>query len=103
MAESTVKEIEEREAKWGEKMISLDVRFWTDGIAETENMIVPKHALAAGVVKLNRNDAHGIKTTSNPIPFNTPLQLLEAVEELFIREGITLHLSSTMRRYFSDE
>ena len=103
MHESQVKEIEEREAKHGEKMISLDVRFWTDGIAETADMIVPKHAVAAGVVKLNRNDSHGIKTTANPVIFNTPMQLLEAIEELLIQEGITLHLSSTMRRYISKE
>ena len=103
MNESQVKEIVEREAKHGEKMISLDVRFWTDGIAEKEGMIVPKHAIAAGVVKLNRNDSHGIKTTANPVIFNTPMQLLEAIEELLIREGITLHLSSTMHRYVSKE
>ena len=103
MNESQVKELEEQEAKHGEKMISLDVRFWTDGIAETQGMIVPKHAVAAGVVKLNRNDSHGIKTTPDPVIFNTPMQLLEAIEELLIREGITLHLSSTMRRYVSTE
>ena len=103
MNESQVKELEDREAKHGEKMISLDVRFWTDGIAETQGRIVPKHAVAAGVIKLNRNDSHGIKTTPDPVIFNTPMQLLEAIEELLIREGITLHLSSTMRRYVSTE
>ena len=103
MNESQVTEIEERKAKHGEKMISLDVRFWTDGIADTQGMIVPKHAVAAGVVKLNRNDSHGIKTTPNPVVFNTPMQLLTAIEKLLIREGVTLHLSSTMRRYVSKE
>ena len=103
MNESEVKEIEEREAKHGEKMISIDVRFWTDGIAKEKGMIVPKHAVAAGVVKLNRNDLHGIKTTADPVLFNTPMQLLTAIEELLIREGITLHLSSTMRRYVLKE
>ena len=75
MNESEVKEIEEREAKHGEEMISIDVRFWTDGIAEKDGMIVPKHVVAAGIVKLNRNDSHGIKTTADPVIFNTPIQL----------------------------
>ena len=32
MNELQVKEIVEREAKHGEKMISLDVRFWTESL-----------------------------------------------------------------------
>ena len=103
MIDAEHSETEEREAKFGEKMISLDVRFWTDGIAEEKGMIVPKHAAAAGVVKLNRNDSHGIKTTADPIIFNSPMQLLDAIEKLLIREGITLHLSSQTRKYVSTE
>ena len=103
MDESQVKEIEEREAKRGEKTISLNVRLWTDGIAEKDGMIVPKHAVAAGEVQIRKNESHSIKPTGKPVIFNTPMQLLKAIEELLIRERITLHLSSTMRGYVSKE
>ena len=61
-----------------------------------------QNAWATGTVRLNKNDSHGIKT-SDPVMFNSPMQLLGIIEELFVREGITLHLSSRLRRYFSKE
>ena len=90
---------EEREAKHGEKMISVDVRFWTDDIADGENMVIPKTGWTHGVVKINRNDSHGIKQSGNPIPFNSLMELPAKIEELLIREGITLRRNSNMRRY----
>ena len=65
-----------------------------------------QNAWATGTVRLNKNDSHGIKT-SDPVMFNSPTQLLgiieSIIEKLFVREGITLHLSSKLRRYFSKE
>jgi hypothetical protein len=40
----------EREAKYGQKMISVNIRFWTDELASEEGKIVPKNAWVHGVV-----------------------------------------------------
>jgi hypothetical protein len=40
---------------------------WTDGIAESKGRIQPKHCWDAGVIKIQRNDTHGI-THGNPMP-----------------------------------
>jgi hypothetical protein len=39
-----VESIQDREAKYSERMIEVKVRFWTDGIAEGKGIIRPKHA-----------------------------------------------------------
>ena len=91
-------ELPEREAKHGEKMISLDVRFWTDGITEDKDKILPKNAWVHGTVRLNKNDSHGIQS-GRTIPFNSLLELPAKIEDLLIEEGITLHLNRKMRRY----
>lgn len=88
----------EREAKHGEKMISLDVKFWTDGIAEDSDKIVAKHEWIHGIVRLNSNTSHGIKS-GKPIPFNSLCELPAKIEDLLIEEEVTLHLNRKMRRY----
>ena len=95
--------MDENLAVHGNKMISINVSFWTDGIAIEEDRIVPKHAWTGGVVKTVRNDSHGIKTSADPIPFNTLMELPSAIEKLLIREGIMLHLNSKMRKYISQD
>ncbi|HEX8200309.1 MAG TPA: hypothetical protein VF590_07465 [Isosphaeraceae bacterium] len=89
---------EARVARHGEKMISLDVRFWTNDIAREPGTVIPKHAWASGTVGLNRNESHGIGP-SEPIPFNTLMELPMAIETLLIREGISLHRNPRMRLY----
>ena len=91
--------LEERAAKHGEKMISVDVSFWTDGIAEDSDSIVPKHAWTGGFVKIRRKNAHGIKTSENPIPFNSLMELPAKIERLLVQEGIVLHTTPKMRKY----
>jgi len=59
-----------REARHGQKMIEVKVRFWTDGIAAEKGKILPKHACTGGVVRLKGNPAHGIVDQS-PIVFNS--------------------------------
>ena len=93
--------MDENIAVHGNKMISISVSFWTDGIATEEDRIVPKHAWTSGVVKAVRNDSHGIRTSADPIPFNTLMELPSAIEKLLIREGIVLHLNPKMRKYIS--
>jgi hypothetical protein len=60
-----------REAKHGEKMIEIRVRFWTDQIAP-KGSVIPKHAWTSGIVRMAKNKAHGI-TPKHPKPFNSRL------------------------------
>ena len=69
---------ESREARLGEKMIELRIRFWTDELAE-EGRIQPKHAWTSGVVRMARNESHDINP-NNPRPFNSMMDGLHALE-----------------------
>lgn len=89
----------EVEAKHGEKMVEVKLRFWTDGIAQESGKVIPKHAWASGVVRIERNEAHGI-IPGTPKPFNSLLDIGAVVEELLIEQGIVLHPSRKMTRYF---
>lgn len=93
-------EIESREAKQGEKMIEVKLRFWTNEIASESGKIVPKHAWASGVVRIERNRSHGI-VPSNPRPFNSLLDVGAVIEKVLIDHGIILHPDRRMRKYFS--
>jgi len=90
--------IESREAKFGERMIEVKVRFWTDGIAEGEGQIVPKHAWTSGVVRMGRNKSHNIKT-KNPRPFNSLMDLPRIVEMVLIDHGVKLHRIGKTAKY----
>ena len=94
MAES----IESREAKLGERMIEVRVRFWTDEIAEGEGKIVPKHAWTSGVVRMGRNESHDIRP-KNPRPFNSLMDLPRIIEMVLIEHGITLHRIGKTAKY----
>lgn len=86
-------------ANWGERMIELKVHFWTDNIAGGAGKIVPKHAWASGVVRLQKNKRHVIPPQKSII-FNSLLQLPVAIEKAIIRSGVTIHLSRGMKKYF---
>ncbi len=94
MAES----IQSREAKSGERMIEVRVRFWTDEIAEGEGRIIPKHAWTSGVVRMQRNESHGI-VPKNPRPFNSLMGLSQVIEKVLIEHGIALHRIGKMVKY----
>jgi len=90
--------IESREAKSGERMIEVRVRFWTDGIAEGEGQIVPKHAWTSGVVRMERNESHGI-SPKNPRPFNSLMDLPRIMEMVLIDHGIKLQRIGKTAKY----
>lgn len=94
MAES----IESREAKYGERMLEVKVRFWTDGIVKGEGQIMPKHAWTSGVVRMQHNKSHGI-SPEYPIPFNSLMELPQVIERVLIQHRIKLHRSSKMAKY----
>ena len=89
---------EARKAPRGERTIRLTVAFWTNNIAEGEGNIVPKHAWSYGKISLNAKTAHGIKA-SEPIAFESLMELPAKLEQLLIREGITLHVGRNMGKY----
>jgi hypothetical protein len=89
---------EAREAEHGSRMIEIRVRLWTDNIAKGKGMVMPKHAWDAGVVRIERNEPHGISPGA-PIPFNGMADLPSKIEKLLLAQGIKLHLSPKQRRY----
>lgn len=87
-----------KEAKYGEKMVEVKIRFWTDSIAGTKDKVIPKHAWTSGVVRVERNDAHGI-SPSRGVPFNSLLDVGAAIEKVLLAHGIKLHPSRKMQKY----
>jgi len=90
--------IESREAKLGEKMIEIRVRFWTDELTEEAKQIRPKHAWTSGVVRMARNESHSIRP-ENPRPFNSLMDLPRIIEMVLIEHGIKLHRLGKMAKY----
>ncbi len=79
------------------RLIEIKVRFWTN-VHGAGKKISPKHAFSAGVVQMSRNDLHGVEPTE-PLPFNSLLELSGKIEKLLVRHGITVHPCKIMSRY----
>jgi hypothetical protein len=95
-------ELEAKEAAWGNRMIEIRVRFWTDSIADGKGKIIPKHAWDSGVVRIDRNTSHGI-VPGNPIPFNGLSEIPSKIEKVLIDHGIRLHLGRRARKYLMQD
>lgn len=91
-----------REATYGEKMIEVKIRFWTDNIASEAGRIVPKHAWASGVVRMESNRSHGIYP-KKPIPFNSLLDIGAKIEQVLLDHGVVLHRSTRMKKYLAGD
>jgi hypothetical protein len=90
--------IEQREAQQGERMIELRIRFWTNDLAEGAGIIRPKHAWSSGMVRVERNKSHNI-VPGKTLPFHSLMDLPTVVEKVLIAQGITLHASPKMEKY----
>jgi len=99
---SLKQDIEAQEAKHGQKMIEVKIRFWTNDIAEGKNKIIPKNAWSSGVVRIGPNKAHGI-TAGRPKPFDSLMDVSSIIEKVLIENNIILHHSKKMKKYFSEE
>jgi len=95
-------DVASKEAKQGEKMIEVKLRFWTNDIAPETGKVIPKNAWAAGVVRIERNNSHGIEPTT-PLPFHSLLDVGAVIEKVLIEHGVVLHPGRKMRKYFSAE
>lgn len=93
-------DIAAKEAKHGQKMIEVKVRFWTDDMAAEKGKVIPKNAWTSGVVRVERNEAHGIKPSA-PVPFNSLLDLGSSIEKVLIDQGVVLHPSRKMKKYIA--
>lgn len=89
-------------AKHRERMIEVKVRFWTNDIAEGRGYIRPKHAWASGVVRMERNESHGI-IPKKPIIFHSLMDIPAKIEKALIDHGIVLHGSDKMDKYFPQD
>ena len=100
----TIKKIDvvSKEAKHGEKMIEVKIRFWTDDISDEKGKVIAKHAWSSGVVRIERNKSHVI-TPSKPLPFHSLLDVGATVEKVLIEHGIILHPSQKMKKYVRDK
>ena len=78
------------EARRGEKMIEVRVRFWTNNIAETKGRIVPKNCWDGGMVYTPKNDSHGIKSSGKK-PFHSLDEVQNAIEQALTDVGIKVH------------
>jgi len=90
------------EAKQGEKMIEIKLRFWTNDISKEHGKVIPKHAWSSGVVRIERNNSHSI-VAQNPKPFHSLLDVGSVIESVLIEHGVVLHPSRKMRKYLSVE
>lgn len=100
MDQSSKGDIATKDAKYGEKMIEIKVRFWTNNIADSER-ILPKPAWSGGVVRIAGNKSHSI-VPGHPKPFNSLLDLGSAIERVLIEHGIVLLPSDRMTKYMAD-
>jgi hypothetical protein len=80
-------------------MIELRIKFWTNGIAETQGRIRQRHSRDSGVVEMRRNRLHGINP-ERPKPFHSLMDLPVVIEKVLIAHGIQLHHDSRSRRYY---
>ena len=85
----------------GEKMIEVKIRFWTNDIAAQNGHVISKHAWSSGVVRMERNDSHGIVPHA-PKPFHSLLDLGSVIEKTLIEHQIVLHPSDRMAKYLAD-
>ena len=89
--------IEAKEAKHGERMIEIKVRFWTDAI-EGPGRIRPKHAWGSGVVRMAKNKPHAI-IPGPPRMFNSLMELGTVIERVLIEHEIVILHSNKMKKY----
>ena len=94
--------IEALEAMRGQKMIEVKLRFWTNSIADQKDQIIPRHAWTAGVVRMETNHSHGIKS-GTPKPFHSLLDVGSVIEEVLIEHDVVLHPSNKMCKYIDIE
>lgn len=81
----------------GERMIQVNVKFWTNKIAKEKGSLIPKNAWASGMVYVEKNKTHGI-VAKKPIPFHTITELGRIVEKALFQHDIVLHIPKRFKK-----
>lgn len=87
------------EAVHEQKMIEIRFWFWT--MASLRRKVLPKHAWTGGVVRIRRNEGHGIGP-ADPISFHSLLDVGSVIEQSLIKHGIVLHPGRRMKKYMTE-
>ncbi len=88
----------------GQRMVEVRVRFFTNKIAEEKGHIVEKNIWDNGMVSLKSNDAHGIESCESPTPFNSFSEIVMAIEEQLIQNGVKVHFNRRrMKKLMAEE
>lgn len=77
----------------GKKTITIEVQFFTNNLAK--GRVLPKHAHAAGMIRVRANPMHGIKAAKQE-PFHSMAAIPVALEKLLRRTGIRIHPTPKM-------
>jgi hypothetical protein len=72
------------------KMISVELKFWTDDLPE-------RACWSSGLFYMPANSRHGVKP-QNPKPFNSIEEISERVCDILEAHGITVNASRGQRR-----
>lgn len=86
-------------APYGERMIEVRVRFFTNSLAG-KNEVLPKQGWTRGVARITPNDTHGIPPGKR-VHFNSLMELPLAIEKVLIDSEVTLHAAGRMANYVS--
>jgi len=93
MEDSIIKELREsrgeKKVEHGDKVIKIEVHFWTNDIASDEKRRIPKVAWDSGTIHILKNEGHGIKR-SEPIHFNSLSELQSTIETAFKKRRMSL-------------
>ena len=89
---------DEMVAPHGEKMIEVNLRFWTNNIAKGGNKIKKKHCWDRGIVRFTKNNSHGIDPLKS-IKFNSIAEIPSVIEKVFISHKIKVHRSPKSKKY----
>jgi hypothetical protein len=83
----------------GDKVLKIEVHFWTDHIVPDKKKRIPKVALDSGTLHILKNEGHGIRR-SKSIPFNSLSELQPTIEKAFKDMGINLIHSRKYRSVY---
>lgn len=72
-----------------DKVIKIEVHFWTNGILPDKKKRIPKVACDYGTIHILKNQGHGIKR-SKPIHYGALTELPAVIEKAFAERGIRL-------------
>ena len=83
-------------------MIEISVRFWTNDIAGPDGHILPKHCWDSGIIRMPKNDSHGI-SNQEAKPFNSLMEITQVIEQALIDADIRVSVGSKSSRYISSD